>query len=186
MTGARVIIDSSKGALRLKYLLPRPELNIRVIRVIRDGRAVALTYTDEWNFADSADPVLRGGGSGQRRPPPRQSMAAAANEWKRSNEASDALVATLPPSQWTAVRYEDLCRDPASTLKRLASFLELDPHQPRLDFRAVTQHVIGNGMRMDSTSEISLDERWKSHLKSHDLLEFDKVAGDLNRSYGYV
>jgi Sulfotransferase family len=185
VTGTDVVIDSSKVALRLKYLLPIPELDIRVIRVIRDGRAVSLTYTDEWNFADSSDPALRGGGGGQRRPPPRRSMAEAANEWKRSNEASDALVATLPRSQWTEVRYEELCADPSATLKRLATFLDLDPQQTRLDFRSITQHVIGNGMRMDSTSEIRLDERWKSHLSKNDLHVFDQVAGDLNRRYGY-
>jgi hypothetical protein len=185
VSGAGVVIDSSKLALRLKYLLPIPDLDIRVIHVIRDGRAVSLTYTDEWNFADSSDPEMRGGGSGQRRPPPRHSMAEAANEWKRSNEATAALVATLPRSHWTVVRYEDLCAEPAATLKRLAVFLDLDPQQTRLDFRAVAQHVIGNGMRMDSTSEIRLDERWKTHLSESDLQAFDEVAGDLNRSYGY-
>lgn len=185
VTGAKVVIDSSKVALRLKYLLMIPELEIRVIRVIRDGRAVSLTYTDEWNFADSSDPELRGGGSGQRRPPPRHSISEAANEWRRSNEASDALIATLPRNQWTEVRYEELCADPAGTLKRLAAFLDLDTQQARLDFRSVTQHVIGNGMRMDSTSEIRLDERWKSHLSEQDLHDFDMVAGELNRKYGY-
>lgn len=181
-----VVIDSSKVALRLKYLLKIPALDVRVIRVIRDGRAVALTYTDEWNFADSSDPEMRGGGTGTRRPPPRQSMQDAANEWKRSNEASDALVARLPASQWTEVRYEELCADPGATLRRLASFLDLDPNKTLLDFRSRTQHVIGNGMRMDSTSEIRLDERWKSHLTPDDLRAFDEVAGDLNRKYGYV
>jgi hypothetical protein len=186
VTGAGVIIDSSKMALRLKYLLKIPNLNVRVIRVIRDGRAVALTYMDDWNFADCADPALRGGGSGKLWQSPRATMAAAANEWKRSNETSDALTATLPPNQWTKVRYEELCADPATTLKRLAAFLDLDAQQTRLDFRAVTQHVIGNGMRLDSTSEIRLDERWKSHLSKEDLQTFDEVAGNLNRRYGYV
>lgn len=186
VTGAELVIDSSKVALRLKYLLPIPDLEVRVIRVIRDGRAVALTYTDEWNFADSSDPALRGGGSGQRRPPPRHTVADAANEWKRSNEAADALIAKLPRSQWTEVRYEELCGDPAATLKRLAAFLDLDPRQTRLDFRAVAQHVVGNGMRMDSTSEIRLDERWKTHWTMKDLRTFDAVAGGLNRRYGYV
>lgn len=185
-TGAQVVIDSSKVALRLKYLLKIPKLDIRVVRVIRDGRAVSLTYTDEWNFADSTDPEMRGGGSGTRRPPPRRSMAEAANEWKRSNEASDALVARLPASQWTEVRYEELCADPAATLRRLATFLDLDPDKTVLDFRSCPQHVIGNGMRMDNTSEIRLDERWKSHLTPADLKAFDDVAGDLNRSYGYA
>jgi hypothetical protein len=186
VTGARIVIDSSKLALRLKYLLPIQDLDVRVIRVIRDGRAVSLTYTDEWNFADSTDPEMRGGGTGTRRPPPRRSIAEAANEWKRSNEASDALVATLPASQWTEVRYEELCADPGGTLRRLANFLDLDPDKTLLDFRSRTQHVIGNGMRMDNTSEIRLDERWRSHLTPDDLRAFDEVAGDLNRKYGYA
>lgn len=185
VTGAGVVVDSSKVALRLKYLLAIPDLEIRVIRVIRDGRAVALTYTDEWNFADSSDPAMRGGGTGNRRPPPRRSMAEAAHEWKRSNEASDALAARLPAWQWTQVRYEELCENPERTLKRLARFLDLDPSKVVIDFRCVTQHVIGNGMRMDSTSEIRLDQRWKAHLGTEDLRIFDKTAGDLNRRYGY-
>jgi hypothetical protein len=185
VTGARVVIDSSKVALRLKYLLRIPSLDIRVIRVIRDGRAVALTYMDDWTFADSTDPALRGGGAGVRRPPVRRSMTEAAREWKRSNEASDCLVSRLPRSQWTEVRYEELCADPPSTLRRLATFLGLDPDQIILDFRSRQQHVIGNGMRMDATSEIRLDERWKSNLSAEDLRVFETVAGDLNRKYGY-
>jgi len=185
VSGAKVVIDSSKSALRLKYLMQIPGLDLRVIRVIRDGRAVSLTYTDEWNFADSSDPGMRNGGTGSHRPPPRHSMAEAANEWKRSNESCDALTARIPAAQWTEIRYEDLCANPADTLRRLATFLDLDPNQITLDFRAVTQHVIGNGMRMDSTSEIRLDERWKDVLGSDDLQVFDEVAGDLNRRYGY-
>jgi len=182
---ASVLIDSSKTALRLKYLLAIPDLDLRVIRVIRDGRAVALTYTDDWNFADSQDPAMRGGGTGTRRPP-FGSMRAAADTWKRSNESCDALIHRLPATQWTEVRYEDLCSDPEGTLKRLGSFLDLDPTQVRLDFRAVTQHVIGNGMRMDSSSKIRLDERWKSNLSKDDLRVFDAVVGNLNRHYGYA
>ena len=186
VTGAKVVIDSSKIALRLKYLLQIPALDLRVIRVIRDGRAVSLTYTDEWNFADSSDPRMRNGGSGTRRPPPRSSMAEAANEWKRSNESCDALIARLPVTQWTEIHYENLCADPDGSLKHLAAFLNLDPERVNLDFRARTQHVIGNGMRMDTTSEIRLDERWRSHLSNDDLHVFDEIAGNLNRSYGYV
>lgn len=186
VTGAGIVVDSSKIALRLKYLLRIPSLDVRVVRVIRDGRAVALTYMDEWTFADCADPALRNGGTGLRRPTPRRSMADAAQEWKRSNEAADALVARLPCSQWIEVRYEELCASPAATLCRLAPFLGLDPAEIRLDFRACEQHVIGNGMRMDTTSEICLDERWRLNLSKEDLQVFDAVAGTLNRKYGYA
>lgn len=186
VTGAQVVVDSSKVALRLKYLLRNPSLDIKVIRTIRDGRAVAMTYMDEWNFADASDPALRGGGSGNRRPPPRRNMTEAANEWKRSQEAAESLLATLPRSQWTEVRYEELCADPEATLRRLLTFLDLDPDKVVLDFRSRQQHVIGNGMRLDTTSTIRLDERWKTHLTPDDLAVFDTVAGDLNRRLGYA
>jgi hypothetical protein len=185
VTSAKVIVDSSKLALRLKYLLRNPGLDVKVIRTIRDGRAVALTYTDDWKFADATNPEERGGGFGEYYEPPRRSMKDAAEEWKRSNEASDCLIAQLPKSQWTQVRYEDLCTDLEGTLRRLSTFLGLDPDKVNLNFRSKPQHVIGNGMRMDTTSEVRVDERWKTHLSPDDLKVFDQVAGDLNRSYGY-
>lgn len=185
ITGAKVVVDSSKVALRLKYLLKNPKFDIKVIRTLRDGRAVALTYMDDWNFADASDPELRGGGSGAKRPPPRRNMEEAANEWKRSQEANETLLRELPASQWTQVRYEDLCADPVGTLGRLNGFLGLDPDNVVQDFRSRPQHIIGNGMRLDTTSTIRLDERWKTHLTPDDLATFDRIAGDLNRSYGY-
>lgn len=186
VTGAQIVIDSSKQALRLKYLLRNPDLDVRVIRTIRDGRAVSLTYTDEWNFADASDPTLRAGGTGSRKPPVRRNMAEAANEWKRSQEAAECLLAGLPRDRWTEVRYEELCGDPDATIRRLSAFLGLDPAQVVFDFRSRQQHVIGNGMRFDTTSAIRLDERWRTHLSPDDLATFDRVAGDLNRRYGYA
>ena len=186
ITGAKIIVDSSKLPLRLKYLLPVAEIETKVIRLIRDGRAVALTYTDEWNFADAADPARRGGGHGARRAPPRRNIAEGAREWRRSNESADCAVARLPRAQWLQVRYEDLCAQPEATLRRLCEFLGLAPEQATLNFRARAQHVVGNGMRLDRTEAIRLDERWRGHLSPEDLQSFDAVAGDLNRRNGYV
>lgn len=185
VTRARWIVDSSKQALRLKYLLRIPGLETKVIRLIRDGRAVSLTYTDEWNFADASDPALRGGGTGRRRPPARRSIADAAREWKRSNEAADILIARLPKSQSTEVRYETLCAEPEATVTRLCQFLGLQPQTVTLDYRSKEHHVIGNGMRLDRTCEIKLDERWRQHLTAEDLRVFERVAGELSRRYGY-
>ena len=42
ITKAEVIVDSSKIGVRLKYLLRNPELDAKVIRLIRDGRATGL------------------------------------------------------------------------------------------------------------------------------------------------
>jgi hypothetical protein len=40
-------------------------------------------------------------------------------------------------------------------------------------------------MRLDSTSDVLLDERWKTFLSEEQLQLFESVAGDLNRRLGY-
>lgn len=186
LTGAHVVVDSSKSGVRLKYLLRNPELDVKVIRLIRDGRAVALTYMDPAGFADSKNPNKRAGGMGGNREKERLSMAQAAYEWRRCMEEAEHILRTLDPSRWAEVRYEDYCRDPDATLSRLHEFLDVDPGRQPGRFRTIEQHIVGNGMRLDTTSEIRLDERWKEHLTKSDLQVFDRVAGRMNRRYGYV
>lgn len=186
LTGAKTIIDSSKTGLRAKYLLRNSALDVRIVRLIRDGRAVALTHTNPAEFADAADPRLRSGGNGC---PGHAglSMTEAALLWRRSNEEADCIAARLGPSQYLEVRYERLCMEPAKTVGSICDFLGLGPLIIGNDFRPrKQQHVVGNGMRFDSNREIKLDERWRGHLPTAALNVFDRVAGDLNRRYGYV
>jgi hypothetical protein len=51
------------------------------------------------------------------------------------------------------------------------------------DFRSVEQHILGNAMRLGSSSEITLDERWRASIE---LTTFERIAGRLNRAHGYV
>ena len=186
LSGAKIVIDSSKLALRLKYLLKNPDLDIKVIRLIRDGRAVALTYTDPSQFADAQDSSLRGGGSGGDRKGERLSKTLAARAWRRSNIEAEHLLARLDEDQWTEVRYEEYCAEPDKTLARLFEFLEVDPTLAVRDFRSIAHHVLGNGMRLDATSEIRLDDRWRTELTDEDMWAFDREAGQLNKQYSYM
>jgi hypothetical protein len=181
MAGRRVVIDSSKSAVRLKFLLRIPDLEIKVVRLVRDGRGVALAYVDPARFADASDPRLRGDRDGERCP-----IEAAVREWRRSNEEAECLLARLDRSRWIEARYERLCTDPESVLKDVFGFVGLDAEQRVRDFRAIDHHVLGNGMRLDSSSEIQLDDRWRSELQPEHLACFERVAGKLNRRYGYV
>ena len=185
-SGARVIVDSSKIGLRLKYLLRNPALDVKVIRLVRDGRAVALTYMDPERFADASDPALRGGGAGRDRRSEQLPMTAAAREWRRSNEEGEAVVRGLPPDRVLELRYEALCADPPASVGRALSFIGVDPAAGRADFRRRDHHVLGNGMRFDTTSEVRLDDRWRTVLDAEALRAFDAVAGDLNRRLGYA
>jgi hypothetical protein len=185
ISGAKVVVDSSKIGIRLKYLLRCPGLNVKVIRLIRDGRAVTLTYMDPARFADASDPGLRGGGSGSDRRGEELPMHVAARQWRRSNEEAEALLTGLAPSRHVQIRYEELCANPAGVLGKVFGFLGLDPSKAEPDFRAVEHHVVGNGMRLDMTSEVRLDERWQAVLLPEQLQMFDTVAGALNHQYGY-
>jgi hypothetical protein len=185
VSGKRLIVDSSKVGLRLKYLVRNPDLDVKVIRLIRDGRAVALTYMEPAVFADATDPERRAGGMGGERKGERLRMAEAAHEWRRSNEEAEHILPQLGPLQWIEVRYEDLCKDPQGTLRRVFECLSVDSTEAAADFRSVEHHVLGNGMRLDAASEIRLDERWTSVLTADDRRVFDHVAGRLNHRYGY-
>ena len=180
----KVVVDSSKTGLRVKYLHAISELDIRLVRLIRDGRAVSLTYMDAANYADAKDPSLRGGGSG-RSQHKNLTMRDAALEWRRSNEEANHLERLLRPENVIRVRYEDLCSDPRETLNSIVAFLGLETEYDFSQFRDAEHHVVGNGMRLDTTSEIRLDDRWKSALRRTDLDEFSRVAGALNELYGY-
>lgn len=185
VSGARMVADSSKVALRLKYLRRSTRLPIKVIHLVRDGRAVALTYMDPSNFADAADPGLRGGGSGKQ-PHLRLGMREAALVWRRSNEEACEALKHFPDDDKIRITYEDLCADPSGTLNVVYRFLGLGESDAFKGFKAAEHHVVGNGMRLDDTSEIRLDDRWRDTLKAPELREFDRVAGRLNQSFGYV
>lgn len=92
----------------------------------------------------------------------------------------------LPRSQWIEVRYEELCGNPEGTLDRIHEFIGAKSGDLIRDFRAAENHVIGNGMRLDATSVVSLDERWRSVLTEEHLRVFNRIAGKVNRRYGYA
>jgi hypothetical protein len=41
-------------------------------------------------------------------------------------------------------------------------------------------------MRLDWQGDVKLDESWRQSLSPEDLQTFARVAGDLNRRYGYA
>lgn len=70
-------------------------------------------------------------------------------------------------------------------MKGLFAFVGVDPVAVNLDFRSTEHHIIGNGMRLDGSSRIELDERWRSVLSPSEIDVFNHIAGDLNNRLGY-
>lgn len=158
-----LFLDSSKDPIRLKYLLGANGGGAKVIHLIRDGRGTSNSYLRHVS-----------------------TMEQAALEWRHIHEESERMLARLPAGSWTRLHYEDLCRDPKAEMDRLLSFLDLDPTLATHDFRSGEHHIVGNYMRMKSSSEIVLDEKWRKALSPEHLAGFHRVGGALNKRYGYT
>ncbi len=163
LKGATMFLDASKDPVRLKHLMAAGCYRVRLVHLIRDGRAV--TYSAMKNQGQSAE--------------------AAALEWRRTHRQIERLACELEANQKLVVRYEDLCVELEPSRRRLFQFLDLDVGDVPADFRAAEHHILGNRMRLQPTTEIRLDEKWRTQLCPADVATFDRVSGAMNHKYGY-
>ena len=164
LRGARVFVDASKRPGRLLHLRRIPSLDIRVIHLVRDGRAVARSTMR--NLDRNAEDGAR--------------------TWAGAATGAERLRPRFPADRWMTLRYEDLCLDPKATLDRLHRFLGVTPGGSVPDFRSVDHHIIGNRMRLSHASEISLDERWRTEMPAGQVRAVERVAGPTLERYGYA
>jgi Sulfotransferase family len=158
-----VFLDGSKDPIRLKLLALANYWSVKVIYLIRDGRGATNSYMGHTGV----------------------SMDAAAREWRRTHAECDRVLRNFCEDAKLTIHYEDLCMKPRETLARVYRFLglEADGEAVRCDLRQ--RHIMGNSMRLKSADQIKLDERWKNALTQRDLETFDRIAGKVNRLYGY-
>lgn len=163
--GSEVLVDSSKHYLEAVTLYKSAPSKVRIILLVRDGRAV---YSSA---------LKRGSSKGS-----------AVLEWRRTYaRAIPILEKHVAPDHLIPVKYEDLVLAPERELARLCAFLGLEYTPEMLDFRAKVHHVLnGNDMRLSSVSGIRPDFSWRQRLSSGDLGYFDSRAGSLNRMLGYA
>jgi hypothetical protein len=164
LQGGRAFVDSSKRAGRLLHLRRVPGFDVRVIHLVRDPRAVACS---------SMKNLGRTAGQGAR-------------SWTYLATLAERLRRRLPGDRWLTLRYEDLCREPDAALDRAFRFIGVQSGFRVPDFRAFEHHIIGNRMRLSGTSEIRLDERWKTMLTAAQVREVEGIAGEAGRRYGYT
>jgi hypothetical protein len=164
-SGDALLVDSSKLGVQLKCHLRNPRLDVRVLWLVRDGRAVARSLTQN----------------------ERMTMREAAREWRRFYEEGAAVVRGLARAQWTQVRYETLCAEPEATLAALWRFLGLPARAPespaREDF-----HVLGHDTRLRGLVRLrpGENEKWREQLSAAELRTFEAIAGRENRALGYA
>lgn len=163
-SNCHVVVDSTKHYMKAVGLYRSAPKSTKVILLTRDGRGVFYSNL-------------------KRQFGRKQSI----RSWVKHFSRTLPLFANqLPASAVLQVRYEDLCRNPSSTLQVLCDFIGLDYENSMLDFSTHIHHIAnGNDMRFINSSEIRCDELWREKLNAEDVKYFERYAWKLNRQLGY-
>ncbi|MBX3438000.1 MAG: sulfotransferase [Planctomycetaceae bacterium] len=160
---ADVFFDASKGPGRLDKLLGVPEIDVRVIRVVRDVRAFVRSMKDKGLGATDA-----------------------AHRWLAHQEASDQILARLPQDRAMTLRYEDLASDKDRCMDEIFAHLQVEPYRLPSEVNPENFHVIGNSMRLRGPFRVELNESWRDVITPEETQSALRVAGAYQERFGYV
>lgn len=163
LQNADVFLDGSKDPIRVRYLMRANYWNVRIIFLVRDGRGVANSYMKHNET----------------------SMAVAAKEWVKKCREMNHVAAACEPRSVLKIKYENLCLKPDHIMESIFNFLNIDISAVTTNYREMEHHILGNAMRLQSSSEIKLDQKWKNLLGNNELTQFERIAGKMNRRFGY-
>jgi hypothetical protein len=144
----------------------------RFVEIVRDGRAVALSLANVDWWPDSV--VWWCGKT------PRQWQATGgdpwelcARSWVEELHATEKGLATVPEPQRLSMSYEQLVRDPTTTLSGIAVFAGLDP-------------AVAGRRWLDGVAFPDRNEAWQARLDAAALSTIEAVEGDDLRRHGYA
>jgi len=178
VSGAEIIVDSSKipsGALILKDI---PGLDVHVIHLVRDARACVYAWQKKKQNAKS--------GVALRQYTPMRTIMF----WMMRNTFASLLATQLP---YVRVRYEDLMKDPQHELQRLLD--RLGPFAgKRLSFAtdaaiALPEYhsISGNPDRFSNgVTNLRLDVEWLTKMNENTRRMATMLTYPLLAQYGYT
>ena len=163
VTGCRVVVDSTKHPAYASVLGNVPGVDLRVVHVVRDPRAVAYSWIRKKVQLDEARPrYMRSHGA-----------LYSAVMWDLLNLTTERLW-RRPGAPYLLVRYEDFVRNPRESIERVVDFAgEPEAQLPFRSERSVVlsgNHTIsGNPSRFKSgLVEIEPDDEWLVRMRRRD------------------
>jgi sulfotransferase family protein len=183
VSGADWLVDSSKHPSLVHCLRRHPDVDLRVVHIVRHPCAVAYSWTkvvkrpDVTALTDGEDHMIR------------YSPRRAAMLWTGENLAMESL-RRLGVSVHR-VRYEDLVSAPEETLRGVLRFVGVCDEVPlavhgNVATLAATHTASGNPTRFE-TGDITIrhDDSWQHDLAAADRRTVTGITWPLARAYGY-
>ena len=183
-SGGATIIDSSKTPSHMHVLARLPGIDLRVVHLVRDPRAVSHSWNRKVTRTDL--------GGRRSREMTRTSIARGALKWLYSNALIDASLRGLERGRLLRLRYEDVVEDPVAGMRRIGA------HAGRPDAAvpiaadgsielAATHTVWGNPNRLAvGETRLRADDAWRRAMPTGDRLVVTAVTWPLLVRYGYA
>jgi hypothetical protein len=178
VTGARVVVDSSKLPIEPVGLGLVPRTDVRIGHVVRDPRAVTYSWKRKKVFTDREE----------GEPLPRFGPAFSTVSWVARNLVVEFLRRRRPSA---IISYDRMAREPATALRELAELVD----EPAGDLafltsesaRIVPTHSVGgNPVRMVSgVVPIEPDDEWRHAISARDRSVSTVLALPLLHHYGF-
>jgi len=185
VSGCDLVVDSSKHASLAFCLARQSGIDLRVLHLVRDPRAVAYSWGKQVRRPDTDRPSYM----------TRYSPATAAMQWNIQNGAFGLLSRTGVAVM--RLRYEDFTAEPERALRRVAGFAGL-PDRDSYPFLTAGgtsvsarldggHSVSGNPMRF-TTGEVPIrsDEQWRTRMPRAQQRAVTALTWPLMAGYGYL
>ena len=182
VSGARIIVDSSKDPSSLYALSKQPNVRVCVIHLVRDSRAVSYS----WQRKKRRPEITSAVAYMPTFPPSRVAI-----EWMMRNlivELSRPLV-----SAYTLVRYEDFVVEPSRVVNNLLASVGVGPlpasivSESRARLARANHTVAGNPIRF-GRGELAIrrDDEWRKKLPACQRLAVTMLTLPGLLRYGYL
>jgi hypothetical protein len=177
-SGAQLIVDSSKEPAYAFMLRRVPALNVFLLHLVRDSRAVAFSWQRVRRRPEITD---------QTQFMPRYGVAKSSRDWMEKNALLELYGGT--GGELARIRYEDMTERPVDTVNHLLGRVEsaLGVSLGGCGDRDVTQHTIsGNPVRFsDSVPTVLSDDEWHTAMDPRQRVEVSLLTAPMLVRYGY-
>jgi Glycosyl transferase family 2/Sulfotransferase family len=180
VAGVECVVDTSKHASLAYVLAQVPSIDLRVVHLVRDSRAVAHSWMRKKVRPEVTDQVEY---------MPRYSPWESATRWLSYN----LLLGFLRGVPVRRLRYEDFMSDPVSSVRAQLGLagLHVDPHPDYLGDTwaelTPTHTVAGNPMRFsEGRIQLKQDDAWLSEMPGSAKRIVTALTWPLLARYGYL
>jgi hypothetical protein len=163
-TRAIGVVDSSKDYLAMREIYVSAREQMKILFITRDPCGSA------WSNVKSGMPAQE-----------------AARTWATVNGRILRLLDGVRQDDWMQVRYEDLCRDPAETSRRVFRFLGYEDSPAMATTGRQEHHTIGgNKIRFNPIAAIREDLSWRENLSDSDVRSIDYITRPIAIRLNYL